>query len=325
MAPIRNTRLCARMAESLQIMTEVGEFNRKEELIKEWRAYQRRHLYSTRSLSLIGMLSAILFAIIVIDKDIHLEWQSLSLLWAVIIIAALPLLSRINISKEGGGVDFADSLGIIDRLESSEAKAEAARGESFEQTRDQISALSLKVSEISATLLKLSLVQQPAELVSEHGDGNSPEQVEDVIAEPTAAREDLEPGLRAIRQRLPPPSVENDPQKGRFGGSASNDKRSLVATVVQSELGRKWFSVTVRLQSNDGGPLTGKYAFFFLHDTFEPDTYRVKIPPGALSVDFKTTSKGAFTIGVVADKGTTFLELDLASDAVSAPQSFKDY
>ncbi len=209
--------------------------------------------------------------------------------------------------------------------QSSEAKAEAARGESFEQTRDQISALSLKVSEISATLLKLSVVQQPAELVSEHGDGNSPEQVEDVIAEPTAAREDVEPGLRAIRQLLPPPSVENDPQKGRFGGSASNDKRSLVATVVQSDLGRKWFSVTVRLQSNDGGPLTGKYAFFFLHDTFEPDTYRVRIPPGALSVDFKTTSKGAFTIGVVADKGTTFLELDLASDAVSAPQSFKDY
>jgi hypothetical protein len=82
--------------------------------------------------------------------------------------------------------------------------------------------------------------------------------------------------------------------------------------------------VIFTLKATDTKPLKGAYAYFFLHDTFEPDAYRVKIRPGSLSVSFETTAVGAFTAGVVADDGDTNLELDLTSPKVEAPADWKE-
>jgi hypothetical protein len=306
-------------------------FDLHQERIKLWREYRLRTKIATLMLYVAFMLILFLFFYAVVGERIHLDWPSLSLIWVLILVLAFPLLSKVNISKDGGGVDFADSLGIIDRLEASEAKAAAARSESFEQTRLQISALSLEVSELAASLQR----QTAAGHMPENPSSNEPavllppEPQDQVPDEPKKsvvheAVDPAEPNLRAIRRMLPAPTVENDPQKNRFGGSASNNNRVLTAKVERSDLGRKWFSISLEVASTDGQPLTGSYVFFFLHDSFEPDAYRVRVPSGASRVYFDTTAIGAFTVGAVADKGKTMLELDLASDAVSAPQSFKE-
>jgi hypothetical protein len=78
------------------------------------------------------------------------------------------------------------------------------------------------------------------------------------------------------------------------------------------------------LSSTDSTLLEGSYAHFFLHDSFNPDVYRRKINPNSSSVVFKTIAWGAFTAGVVADRGNTKLEIDLAtSPNIDLPDSFR--
>jgi MinD-like ATPase involved in chromosome partitioning or flagellar assembly len=112
-------------------------------------------------------------------------------------------------------------------------------------------------------------------------------------------------------------SVANpdDPQKGRWGGSASQSGRTLSAEV--SKVSDDWFNVVLKVTGHE---LKGDVTFY-LHPTFQPNTLTVKPDDGVAKLEMQ--SFGAFTVGAVADQGSTFLELDLAEDR-KFPQTFRE-
>ncbi|BCH19663.1 pYEATS domain-containing protein [Mesorhizobium sp. L-2-11] len=255
----------------------------------------RRFSIASHALWIIATLS-LLYLIVVAFKVLDgPKWEFIALLGFVTICTALPLFSKVSLSKDGGGFEVANPIELLDEMET---KAQAARSESFEQTRLQISALSVQLAELTETLAKRSVDQASVE-------------------------ETTEPTLRDIRKKLLPQTDHEDPQKGRFGGKDSSGTRELTALVKRSDLGQNWQKLILTLRSTDGQPLSGAYAYFFLHDTFDPDVYRVKVSPGASSVSLETACKGAFTAGVAAERGNTLLELDLTADKVKAPAWWK--
>lgn len=120
------------------------------------------------------------------------------------------------------------------------------------------------------------------------------------------------------------PKELDDPQKGRFGGQPEANGRRLEAKVsgsrgVNSEL----FRIDLRVASTDPTkPALSGPVKFFLHDTFDPDTYVVMADGGTASLS-DVVAWGAFTVGVMCDDGKTMLELDL-SELSDAPKKFRD-
>lgn len=120
------------------------------------------------------------------------------------------------------------------------------------------------------------------------------------------------------------PTEPDDPQKGRFGGKAEVNGRRLEATVSGSRgTNSELFRIDIRVTSTDPlkQPLTGPVKFF-LHDTFDPDTY-VVMANGTTAALTDVVAWGAFTVGVMCDGGKTMLELDLAALG-DAPKKFRE-
>gem|GEM_PF-2152643 len=229
------------------------------------------------------------------------SWEFLALLAFAGFCVATPLIAKVSLSKDGGGLDFSSPVDLIDRFE---ARAQAARTESFEQTRLQISALSLQVQELSDAF---------------HGRPDA------LLAKTPSGGSSSEPTLRQIREMLGDITDDDDQQKGRFGGDEGNKARRLSARYLPSEFGKDWGTVVLTLSSLDGKPLQGAFAYFFLHETFDPDTYRVKVSPNAKQVSFEIAAEGAFTAGVAAERGATLLEIDLATSAnFDAPKAWRE-
>lgn len=129
--------------------------------------------------------------------------------------------------------------------------------------------------------------------------------------------------LAKIRKRLPPATFANDPQRGRFGGRFADNERTLRASVRPT--GRdKWCAVTITVRpDNAAAPLIGENVFFFVHDSFEPDEFTVRVNGDGDAV-LQLVAWGAFTVGAVADNGETLLELDLADpQLVDAPSDWQ--
>lgn len=280
----------------------VSEWMRRREAFV--RAELLRFRIASYSLMVIAALTTVFVGLLAYRTFPQPTWELVILLGFSGLCAAIPLFRKMSISKDGGDFDFADPIDLLDRME---AKAEAARTETFEQTRQQISALSVQVSELSATVVE--------------GDVQSTRAIRSAEAE--ELEKSGEPTLTEIRRSLPPPTAEFDPQKGRFGSRSETEDRRLTATTEPSHIGRLWRRVSLKLEATPERPLEGRFAYFFLHDTFEPDAYRVAIKPDNLVAEFETTAMGAFTVGVVADRGHTKLEINLASDAVLAPKDWK--
>jgi hypothetical protein len=139
------------------------------------------------------------------------------------------------------------------------------------------------------------------------------------------ANVDEPPGLAAAgaRNRRPTklrsnPRIPDDPRKGMFGGQAVARGRRLSATVEQVDGRRDWFTVMLRVSTeNDAPPLKGKVKFY-LHHTFDQPVVDVTAQNGEATLT--ATCYGAFTVGAVADGGKTELELDLAT--LEAPRRF---
>lgn len=120
------------------------------------------------------------------------------------------------------------------------------------------------------------------------------------------------------------PTVADDPQKGRFGGKAEASSRRLEATVSGSRsTSSELFRIDLKVASTDPAksPLTGPVKFF-LHDTFDPDSY-VVVADGTTATLSNLVAWGAFTVGVICDGGSTKLELDL-STIPDAPAKFRE-
>lgn len=128
--------------------------------------------------------------------------------------------------------------------------------------------------------------------------------------------------LEQLEESLPPRTIKNDPQKGRFGGKNEVNGRKLFASVRATH--QDWCAVTLIVRTvGTTAPLRGASALFFLHNTFKPDVLEVPIDEQDMAV-LQVLAWGAFTVGVVVDDGATLLELDLSNSAlVEAPTDWQ--
>ncbi|HEY0990297.1 MAG TPA: TIR domain-containing protein [Kofleriaceae bacterium] len=122
---------------------------------------------------------------------------------------------------------------------------------------------------------------------------------------------------KIVGQAELPPANPDDPEKGRWGGSATTSSRRMTAEV--QETSPDWYRVTVTVEGLGDDRLEGEVEFH-LHPSFTPavirriaEANRATLPLGAW---------GAFTIGAVCDGGATMLELDLA-EVESFPEKFR--
>jgi hypothetical protein len=114
----------------------------------------------------------------------------------------------------------------------------------------------------------------------------------------------------------------DDPWKGAFGGRSRDDARGreLAAAVTPLERPKDYCSVRLTVRSTDPAkPLTGEVKFF-LHDTFPQPIQTLEARDN--KAELEVIAWGAFTVGAVADGGTTKLELDL-SNVNGAPADWR--
>jgi hypothetical protein len=116
---------------------------------------------------------------------------------------------------------------------------------------------------------------------------------------------------KALITALPPITVLDDPQKGRFGKLAEKNGYKLTGTVTDSTWPGYW-DVLLEVSRTDSTELAD--VLFLIHNTFNPAIK--KITPENF-VNGKATLSlspvyGSFTVGVITDGGKTMLELDLA-------------
>lgn len=121
--------------------------------------------------------------------------------------------------------------------------------------------------------------------------------------------------FRTLRAKANP----DDPQKGRFGGSARCNGRELSAVVERDSGAKSWFNVEITVASISRRPLQGRVDLW-VHDSFPQEHYWTQVRKGRAKFSFSVY--GAFTVGAVADRGKTPLELDLA-DVKDAPSEFR--
>lgn len=115
--------------------------------------------------------------------------------------------------------------------------------------------------------------------------------------------------------------LENDPNKGNFGGLSENFGRKINAIVRETSYDKELFVVNLEVMStNPENPLTG-VVLFYLHPSFTNEVEEVQVVNG--KAENKLISYGAFTVGIEADGGKTKLELDLAL-LPDAPKLFKE-
>jgi hypothetical protein len=100
----------------------------------------------------------------------------------------------------------------------------------------------------------------------------------------------------------------DDPQKGRFRGSAVCNGRKLSARISRSD-SRDWYELELIVRATNGRPLTGKVDLW-VHDSFPQEHYFTFARNGVAKFTFSVF--GSFTVGATCDAGNTPLELDLA-------------
>jgi MinD-like ATPase involved in chromosome partitioning or flagellar assembly len=125
--------------------------------------------------------------------------------------------------------------------------------------------------------------------------------------------------VRQVLDRDSQSTLENpdDPQKGKWGGKAVVDGRSLTAEV--RSITDDWFGVTLVVAGTKDKSLEGTVDFH-LHPTFSPPIVTVDVAEGRATLGL--SSWGAFTVGAAADGGKTRLELDLSENR-SFPEKFR--
>lgn len=112
----------------------------------------------------------------------------------------------------------------------------------------------------------------------------------------------------------------DDPQKGKWGGSAQKNERLISAKVKESER-PGYYEVNISVVSTDPKkPLSGLVKFH-LHPSFRNPDPVIAVKDGKAVLVLKKVY-GAFTVGAEVDEGKTQLELDLA-ELPDAPTEFK--
>lgn len=124
---------------------------------------------------------------------------------------------------------------------------------------------------------------------------------------------------------IKPATNLDDPQKGRFGGKAINNNRQLKAEVKKSDY-PGFYNVKIWVESLDSAKPLADEVIFYIHDSFNPSVYPITVDEftaDGKAMDDEILAYGAFTVGAVADKGKTLLELDLA-EQTEFPKIFRE-
>ncbi len=111
------------------------------------------------------------------------------------------------------------------------------------------------------------------------------------------------------------PDLEDDPQKGKWGGRSTSNDRQVSAKVDILPNDPSLFEIFLEvISTNVNNPLNGEVVFY-LHPSFKKNVRKVKAEDGKAKL--RLISYGAFTVGIECDQGRTQLEIDLAklSDA----------
>lgn len=130
------------------------------------------------------------------------------------------------------------------------------------------------------------------------------------------SREDWAPSPPAI-------TVEDDPQKNRWGGKPERDGRRLGVTLTGES--KSLFNIDIFVDSTDGTELVGP-VIFHLHSTYPRSVIRINRVRNSRATLFQVVSYGMFTIGAQVKRANgawTQLELDLL-DVPGIPDCFLD-
>ncbi len=163
--------------------------------------------------------------------------------------------------------------------------------------------------------------------------GQLKEQVEEAkllagIAEDTSKVNTItnrEPELKSFvarKDQFTPGTYPDDPWKGVFGGKNINKEKGRVLSAEVKAIADSpgWFGVTLKVTTLSGFTPLKDDVQFFIHNKFLNNKPVVQAVGGIAELRLKAW--GAFTVGVLADKEETMLELDLA-DLESAPIDFR--
>lgn len=261
--------------------------------------------------------------------------------------ALLLVIDRVNhaeFSKDGVKVDLAAVQEAVQKTLSSEVNpklkeignmAASARedvhralsGEVNQKLDDSSSSVAASPREIPdvPAFVVASATPPLDEGISTKPPAASPETTSPASSSVVGAHTTASPSAwRAITESsaLPPPTVADDPQKGRFGGKAWNGGRCLTATLDKAPPNARYYKVNLEVSRvNQSSPPLEGVVVFYLHNTFSPSVREVRVSDGVARLALM--SYGAFTVGAVADGGATLLELDLSQDT-RFPENFRN-
>lgn len=147
-----------------------------------------------------------------------------------------------------------------------------------------------------------------------------------LVIAPDPSEDEIQAIVTALAENDPVATIESaasptdvdDPQRGQWGGLSEVSGRRISAEV--REAGSDWFDVTLTVEGSSHSPLEGSVEFY-LHPSFLPSKVVVPVENGRALL--RQRAWGAYTVGVVADGGSTHLELNLA-DLPEAPKVFRE-
>lgn len=109
---------------------------------------------------------------------------------------------------------------------------------------------------------------------------------------------------------LPPPTVRDDVNKGRFGGLAERDGHRLSVRFLNGAADDRLVPIVLTVRRIDGGVLDAT-VHFFLHDTFARSEVIAPAVDGVAETA-RILIRGGFTVGAWVEGTGILLELDLA-------------
>jgi len=113
--------------------------------------------------------------------------------------------------------------------------------------------------------------------------------------------------------------VEEDLQKGRWGGKTEANGKRISAIVTTSNV-KGYYTLLFKIENVDGSPITLPAAIF-VHDSYEfPDNTIYVKPEADGKIKLELLGYEAFTVGAYFEDGTQ-LELDL-NDQSGYPKDF---
>ncbi len=176
-----------------------------------------------------------------------------------------------------------------------------------------------RADELQMVMEEVDLVKKQFETVNEELkvlDKKNDEKRISVLMKSQLSRNQLTEDEKQYIQEL----IDSDPNRGVFGGKSQAGTREFSGEYLgENKLspGEHLFRLTVR-SIDPTAPLTDNVSFYY-HPTFLQNTEIVPVQDGIATTEISCW--GSFTVGAIADREKTFMELHL-SDIEGVPEGF---